>query len=83
MFKEAAAIKTISSILGAWEKMQKKLEKAIESLKEVISENNQKKIEIQTRANSEINNLDHKNRILTKEMNKAMNAKDNISKMLS
>ena len=71
MFKEQLAIKVITSIVGKWETMKKKLEDAIGSLKEVVSNNNLKIIDLESKNNS-----------LKNKITEAEKFKDNIDKML-
>ena len=70
MFKEQVAIKVITSIIDKWSKIVIKLEKAIDSLKEVLSMNKNK-----------IAELESKNENLMNKIQEAENFKNNLNKI--
>ncbi len=71
MFKEAIAIKVITGIISQWEKIQTKLENAIDSLREVISQNKTK-----------IRDIENKNITILAKIDEAEKFKSNAQKML-
>lgn len=90
--RETMALKTILKIVGTWEKMSKKLESAIDVLKESISANNTKAREEQERFEAEMKakkerlrlrkkELDKKNTELMGKVQEAEAFKKNIEKM--
>ena len=66
--RESMALKTILKIIGTWEKMSKKLEAAMDVLKESVSANKAKQSEIKETTKQKIKTLEERERLKTKEL---------------
>ncbi len=83
MLKEQIALRAIATVIGAWEKMQVKLESAIDSLREVMLANTARISKTKEDAKRRVNELELKNKALLVNIEQADRFKNNVEKMLS
>lgn len=79
--RQTLAINTITSITTQWIKMAERLNKAMDVLREIISNNKASIYRIESKAKEQVVSLEDKNKELLETIGKTEAFKDNLEKM--